>query len=433
MDTQEGYSGMTVNELRAYLEQVVAVESNLLNLRSACETLEVHSLCYKVIGTKADYSISYINDSDLIQHISDYRHWLNYNAPFLMDEVGEKCLESYPDFFAFSEQEPIEIFHDISSLDSNAKDELFKENYQAPTVAKETIPAIEVVHEPIKVKEVQPVSTGEMLKLSLRLGVFLWGFFELMMLFTESHLVSPLLVAVASFLICFLVIFFVTRATKDDAQRYSEYLEQKRAYDSYVHRKERLESEWLSATKSSFNSAYRQALSKASEAYEKFANMRNQTIEEEIANLKKSIAESESVLQKLYDMNVLYPKYQTFTAASTILEYFETGRCTELTGPDGAYNLYESELRQNLIIMKLDEVIHKLDELKSTMYMCCRAIENTSKQLRSLQRELETLNNTASKQLEVQQQSLRLNALSLMYTAATAANTEAIKYLYLLK
>lgn len=27
MDTQEGYSGMTVNELRAYLEQVVAVES----------------------------------------------------------------------------------------------------------------------------------------------------------------------------------------------------------------------------------------------------------------------------------------------------------------------------------------------------------------------------------------------------------------------
>ena len=39
------------------------------------------------------------------------------------------------------------------------------------------------------------------------------------------------------------------------------------------------------------------------------------------------------------------------TAMCTMYEYFVTGRCDKLSGADGAYNLYETEVRQNIIIV----------------------------------------------------------------------------------
>jgi len=61
------------------------------------------------------------------------------------------------------------------------------------------------------------------------------------------------------------------------------------------------------------------------------------------------------------------------------------------------------------------------------------AVENVGKQVKGLEKELKTLNTTAAKQLEVQKDTLRLTALNTTYSAAIAANTEAIKYLTLVK
>lgn len=94
--------------------------------------------------------------------------------------------------------------------------------------------------------------------------------------------------------------------------------------------------------------------------------------------VKKPRAEIKALLDKVYAENIIFPKYRNFAAVSQILEYLISGRCTELEGPNGAYNLYESELRQNIIINKLDIIIEQLDELNYRMGTICGAIQETN-------------------------------------------------------
>ena len=59
---------------------------------------------------------------------------------------------------------------------------------------------------------------------------------------------------------------------------------------------------------------------------------------------------------ELYSQGVVYPTYQGLVPVCTMLEYFKSGRVDEFAGPNGAYNLYESELRQNIIIDNLNNI-----------------------------------------------------------------------------
>ncbi len=72
----------------------------------------------------------------------------------------------------------------------------------------------------------------------------------------------------------------------------------------------------------------------------------------------------------------------------TIYEYFASGRCTELTGPDGAYNLYESELRQNLIINRLDVIITQLENIAKTQYMLYNELKETKALIAGISKEV---------------------------------------------
>lgn len=85
----------------------------------------------------------------------------------------------------------------------------------------------------------------------------------------------------------------------------------------------------------------------------------------EILRVKKN---TEATLKEFYKDSFVFPKYLNMIAVIQILEYFQSGRCTELTGPDGAYNLYESELRMNRIVDKLQVIIEQLEEIKSIQY-----------------------------------------------------------------
>lgn len=85
--------------------------------------------------------------------------------------------------------------------------------------------------------------------------------------------------------------------------------------------------------------------------------------------------ETERVLQQLYDRGLLYSKYRNVVAVCSIYEYLESGRCTELTGPDGAYNKFDTELQVRRIEGKLDIVIQKLDEIRTTQEVLCSMVE----------------------------------------------------------
>ena len=55
-------------------------------------------------------------------------------------------------------------------------------------------------------------------------------------------------------------------------------------------------------------------------------------------------------------------------AVTTINEYLESGRCFELECPNGAYNLYETELRQNIIIGQLSTIISSLEQIRNNQF-----------------------------------------------------------------
>ena len=123
-----------------------------------------------------------------------------------------------------------------------------------------------------------------------------------------------------------------------------------------------------------------------------------------IAKLKKECEENiitpqedaKYLLKQMYDMNIIHPKYRSLLVVAQLYEYLDTGRCSELEGPYGAYNLYESELRQNLIIDRLDQVVSNLRAMQKTMFYATNAIMESNRQISQIAKEIKDVKENTS-------------------------------------
>ena len=138
--------------------------------------------------------------------------------------------------------------------------------------------------------------------------------------------------------------------------------------------------------------------------------------------LDAPLYETMDLLEKLYAMDIIFPKYRNMVAMCSMYEYFASGRCTELTGPNGAYNLYESELRQNLIINQLEAVNMNLEQVKQNQYILYQGIMETKQALHTISSDVRNLVN-ATNDIAV---SSRITAYC---SQITAANAQAQTYL----
>lgn len=112
--------------------------------------------------------------------------------------------------------------------------------------------------------------------------------------------------------------------------------------------------------------------------------------------IDKEIEEAEALLKKLYECrntlyshNIVFEKYRNVVALSTFYEYLIAGRCTTLEGADGAYNIYENEIRADRIIGQLTQVIDKLDAIKDTQYMIYSELQTINKSLDHLNKTMD--------------------------------------------
>jgi len=112
------------------------------------------------------------------------------------------------------------------------------------------------------------------------------------------------------------------------------------------------------------------------------ADLFNPRIGQAQSGLKDRLTTISSLLNSLYDMDVLYPKYRNLVAVSSIAEYLDSGRCSEL---GDAYNIYEEERRLDRIIEKLDVVIYKLDQIKDMQYRLYVELVQVNDHLTALQ------------------------------------------------
>lgn len=98
----------------------------------------------------------------------------------------------------------------------------------------------------------------------------------------------------------------------------------------------------------------------------------------QIRRTENSLTETRNTLNKLYSMDIIYPKYRTMAAVTSFYEYFCSGRCTELTGHEGAYNIFEEEVQRGIISDKLDIIIQKLDQIQRNQYILTQAIRKSN-------------------------------------------------------
>lgn len=132
--------------------------------------------------------------------------------------------------------------------------------------------------------------------------------------------------------------------------------------------------------------------------------------------LEKPLKETKENLERVYAKNIIYPKYRNLPALTSIYEYYVTGRCEELSGPYGAYNLYEDEVRKDKIISQLNTVIANLEQIKLNQYklyeQVCQIQSNTNRVVREL-------NAIKGYVIEL----TNLTALNTYYNGVTALNT----------
>lgn len=133
--------------------------------------------------------------------------------------------------------------------------------------------------------------------------------------------------------------------------------------------------------------------------------------------LEKPLKETKENLERVYAKNIIYPKYRNLPALTSIYEYYVTGRCEELSGPYGAYNLYEDEVRKDKIISQLNTVIANLEQIKLNQYklyeQVCQIQSNTNRMVREL-------NAIKGYVIEL----TNLTALNTYYNGVTALNTK---------
>lgn len=139
----------------------------------------------------------------------------------------------------------------------------------------------------------------------------------------------------------------------------------------------------------------------------------------QISTAEKSLSETHTTLNKLYSLDVIFPKYRNITAVTSFYEYFCAGRCTALTGHEGAYNIYEQEVRMGVIIDKLDIIIERLEEIEHNQYMIAEAIKKGNEKAEQIYAKM---CECADKLQSIDQNTM----ITGYFSAITAANTACL-------
>lgn len=196
----------------------------------------------------------------------------------------------------------------------------------------------------------------------------------------------------------------------------STYLEQKKAFSAYIEQLEKDQAkmkEWKAANQKKEEAHKRQ--------YRDWEASKQAILQSIQAQMQKSIALRDAFYAQ---ENFLYAKYLTLPALTSIYEYFLTGRCDELTGPHGAYNLYEDEVRKDTVIEKLNVVIENLEQIKQSQYLLYQ-------QVKAIQ---QTTNAIAQELVQIKGYTIaltQLSALNAYYARLNERNTRISMYYHL--
>lgn len=135
--------------------------------------------------------------------------------------------------------------------------------------------------------------------------------------------------------------------------------------------------------------------------------LRVDLMKKESDSFADNLKTSKSILDQLLNTNVVYPKYRSFICICSLYDYIDTGRCTELTGPFGAYQRYEEDLRARLIIDSLSRIESRMDMVISNQATLANTIESGVRSLRNAIENVGVSINNSLARMESNQYSIR--------------------------
>lgn len=144
-------------------------------------------------------------------------------------------------------------------------------------------------------------------------------------------------------------------------------------------------------------------------------------IEDEINYCEKELLSLIDGRNKLYSMGVIYIKYRSFIPVSSFYDYLASGRCSSLEGPDGAYNLYESEMRSNLVINQLSAALSSLEQIKANQFMAYS-------KLSSINNNISRMNDKMNSAISVLNDIKKTGEVSARTLNSIANNTKMVAY-----
>lgn len=152
--------------------------------------------------------------------------------------------------------------------------------------------------------------------------------------------------------------------------------------------------------------AYEQALVDDEERVN-LEQIRKESLQADLKTMNATLSKTKNCLKKLYNKGVLYSKYRNYACICSLYEYFDSGRCTRLEGHEGAYNILESEMRLNRIIVQNDKILENLEDIKINQSVLYESIEESNRKAGQLLNSCETMSNQLT---GIQMQGAELNA-----------------------
>lgn len=153
-----------------------------------------------------------------------------------------------------------------------------------------------------------------------------------------------------------------------------------------------------------------------------YENFQKQQLQLQKEDIQKKIGGISETLENFYSLDIIHPKYRNMITVIRLLEYFDSGRCTALTGAGGAYNKYEEEIRQDAIISKLDTAINCLYQIRDTQYMLYESLEDCLDELGAITTQNDKLIST--------NQDISQNSAIAAYNSKIAAsNSDALVFI----
>ena len=163
-------------------------------------------------------------------------------------------------------------------------------------------------------------------------------------------------------------------------------------------------------------------------------------LNDEITKSEELLKETFKARNELYAYDIIFGKYRDVVALSSFYEYLMSGRCTSLEGADGAYNIYENEIRANRVIAQLDTVISSLDDIKQNQYMMYQELWKINTSLQQLNSTMDaavgSLRNIETNTKHISENSDLIahnTAVTAYYSKVNAELTNALGYMVAFK